>query len=1353
MKKRLSIKKMLKKLWIGSAVCLLLAPLTVKAASTANEMAVYPGVMVSPDGSGEAWTTDYGDRTDERLSAGYTIDMHKESALRALNPGEHYYEAKAEGSVNIGKWVVKHTPGQCIHDTPTKDSFAGFAFSNAICYSYYNNGWFAYCADCGEEVAHMFIYGKSSTMEKITSIPASSIYVYLCPHCNHLEQGASYQHVCKGISQNRYRVTYRSNTPSDSEGFGYMPPTKHMYNNADTYNGESASRSGYTDKSLRKNSYYCTGYVFTGWNTEADGSGTAYEDGAEVFNLTAEDGGVVKLYAQWRKCESTLALDASGGTYDGQAVYERTQKYGTSYGINAGLVKAPAGYQIQFVTNGGSSVSDITTTKSLSHWEEETDFEGRFQDNVYTFTGPDGSRDVLTARYANNSFVLPNSTKSNASLAGWYEDSGLSDGSFVGKPGDRITVDQDTVLYAKWATLTLWAYDDYTSHGGVGAVDLTWEQKDGRSKYYRLYQSEDQSSWKEIHTGSDIGNTLSVSKSYGTGNQGTNYTISYTGHYTLNAYGAKGADYNSSYTGGKGGRVTATYWLKAGDILTFYAGTAGSSTSGGSNGNGANGGNSSAGTGRGGGAATEIYLTRNGSRVALLIAGGGGGANAYTSGGAGGSKQTGIGSKSGSVSGYGGGGGGATGGSAGTYQVHNHAGNTSSGGACYSLYSGSKVCGTAYQVHGDYWECSCGDTWGTASHGYFSSLPEHSGHEQYYMDAYYNCTGCGKQMYDGEVHYTSYSYYALSCPYKDKPNGYVISASASSGGSNYINTGYGCKNQNSYSGSNNGNGSISVASVDIGYKEQNALSDVLAKDKAAPGKISGYGTSLSDESTYRVTVKEPLDYGTVYYHKAESYAEGSYDKLATSNITDNTLVSGIKGYRYYVDTNTTGNVTSGHSFSGSCGIDVTVLEYTRYLHVAAVDVAGNIGPTLDIQIPSDTSDTELDEDYFKAVPLVTEMAGIKESEYVYETAMGTYYIKADGETEHLLNLAGYVDGKATNQYQPDWLQMNVESDGTEWYRVNILRLRTDAGDMEFGNEALTADASAEEIQYLVPTSASAERQDHASYVKLKQMFTVDSMHDGKAIFVYPRVLAEYKEKTYWSKESADRSHGITLIPDAVSPVIYGIEALEEAGNLNMTKENKSFTITAEDHGSGIRNLTVTITNQDNYLTRTYTSDTGSITVTVSKSDYLFLGDFEVSAEASDNVGNRTNDGSDNLAFTLETDLKRSRKPQDADFKAGDGAILTVTTGGYADKVIIRFQDELLALNPDLNKEYVYAFPEAVKTESYGFNIPLDTQSGTYIVEVEAWKGGRKLTEELELLVRTNGSVIEELRTRIRDNGV
>ncbi len=52
-------------------------------------------------------------------------------------------------------------------------------------------------------------------------------------------------------------------------------------------------------QNLSTNTYTREGYAFTRWNTEADGSGTAYENGQSVSNLTATNGGFVTLYAQW----------------------------------------------------------------------------------------------------------------------------------------------------------------------------------------------------------------------------------------------------------------------------------------------------------------------------------------------------------------------------------------------------------------------------------------------------------------------------------------------------------------------------------------------------------------------------------------------------------------------------------------------------------------------------------------------------------------------------------------------------------------------------------------------------------------------------------------------------------------------------------------------------------------------------------------------------------------------------------------------------------------------------------------------------------------------------------------------
>ncbi len=1344
--------------------CFCLSPVTAHAASTTADMAKYPGVTLSPDGSNRAWTTDYGDRTNERLPSGYTIYTGVESALTKLKTGEHYYKKEAVGSVPIGKWEVVHSPGQCIHDTPLKDSFAGFSFNNAKCGSFYNNGWLMYCADCGDMVVHMLVYGKSDTMRGITSVPASSLYVYFCPHCNHMEQGSGYQHLCKAVSQNRYMVTYRNNSPWDSTAAGYMFPTLHMYNNSDTYNGRPASEFGYTDTRLRKNTLTSKGYVFTGWNTKADGSGQSFTDGQEVVNLTTEENGTVKLYAQWQKSESTLVIDAEGGSYNGQPVFEQKQKYDTTYRVDVSLLTSPEGYKVSFITNGGASVADIRTTKSFSHWEVSDGFQGEFTDNVYRYVADDNHKDTITAQYINDDLTLPACTGNNVSLVGWYDSPELKDEDYVGKAGDQISVSKDTVLYAKWAQLTLWAHDDYDSYGGTGAVDLKWEQKDGKSKYYRLFQSLDDSTWKEILGSDIIESNLTLTENFTTSQQGKTHVIPYTGNYTLTANGGKGADYNASLTGGKGGSVSATYWLFKGDVITVYPGLSGSGQTGGTNGSSAGGGASPNNLGRGGGAASLVYVTRNGTKTLLLVAGGGGGANGYASGGAGGTGG-GNGTISNGADGVGGGGGGRTGGKAGNLIYHHHTGSSSGGGcyivynsghrhssSCYSDYingSSSGIwydsCGCSHQEH--YWSCSyCGDTDTSQTN---SSAGCREGHNESDdggpLDCHDHVLDCGKSESGG--------YYTVGCGYEE---GGIESAGMSHGGTNYIADVYGCKNQSSKSGINNGAGTVTLQSTDIGYLETNRLDNVAAMDLAEPDKITSHKEALSGDKLYRITVEEPKDNGTLYYHRAESYESGTINLVAVSNITENRITSGIAGYRYYVDGNSNGAVTGEHAFTAGNEIDITMQTKIRYLHVSAADIAGNIGPSVSIQIPSceDETDKDIVEDYVRVFPPMTDVLVLQASDSVYPIGTGSYFIKADGKTEHVILAQGYLSGKATNKYQVDMVRLVSDSGAEkEWYQVTVPKVDTGSGDRAFANEELLTNASREERQMLNMTRAAATRTEQARVVSLTEYFTIAPEYHGQTITVYPRALSEFEGKIYESDMAVDITHGITLLPDGEAPVIHGMEALEQAGNINMTEEEKQYVIHAEDLGSGVKNLTVTITNVDNYLTRTYSSDSGSVTIAMKRDDYLFLGDFVVTAEAVDNVDNHCILGSDKVAFTLEAEIERSREPKEADFKAGDGAVITVITGGYAEKIIIRFPEALVNLKPDLNKEYVYEFPEAMKTEIYEFNIPLNTPDGYYAIEVEAWKNGEMLREELALPINTKGSITEEFRTRIRDNGV
>ena len=73
---------------------------------------------------------------------------------------------------------------------------------------------------------------------------------------------------------------------------------------------------------LTTNAYARTGYSFSGWNTQADGTGTPYADGA---SYTMPAGGAI-LYAQWTINQYTITFDSAGGS----AVAPITQDYGTA---------------------------------------------------------------------------------------------------------------------------------------------------------------------------------------------------------------------------------------------------------------------------------------------------------------------------------------------------------------------------------------------------------------------------------------------------------------------------------------------------------------------------------------------------------------------------------------------------------------------------------------------------------------------------------------------------------------------------------------------------------------------------------------------------------------------------------------------------------------------------------------------------------------------------------------------------------------------------------------------------------------------------------------------------------------
>lgn len=1305
-------------------------------AEAADKKTIYnsPYVSFSPDG--KAFTTCAGDQnyTWYAEDDSTTVYTGIKSSLRSLRTGEHYYKVARWGEVPVGSWKVVHRPGQCIHDGYTSDeNWHGIQFGTQKCMQYYYSGWKAFCADCGEPLEDSNIYMSREAASSIQYLDLGSeknpvFYYYLCPFCRNLEQGVGLSaHWCKKISWNQYRIFY---DPNIKKYNGYMDYSYHMYNNETIYEGETVTPVTH----LTENNYTRVGYVFTGWNTKQDGSGVSFTDKEEIYNLSSSDWndqstwtdtdrGTITLYAQWRKSESTLVIDANGGRYNGVDKYSLTEPYSSKYLLQKNLIVSPNGYTVAFETNGGTNVDTITGTMHFVEWMQIQPFNGFVTNDTYMFMAPDRNIDTLKAVYQSDPITLPVTTKDGWSFGGWYYDPDFS--LPAGGAGDQIIPSKDMTLYAQWVDLRLQSVDNYDANDGKGAVDLSWSQSDQNNKTYLVYQKREDGAWLRVNSANDISSTTIINQAYNFEGQSKQYTVPYTGLYTIDALGAQGKSYGS-YTGGYGGSVTGTFWLRKGEVLTYVVGGQ----------DGYNGGGSASSFGNGGGM-TSVVSNQKGT---LMIAGGGGGAFSHGNGNAGGSAASVINGNNGQ-SGMAGGGGGYQGGTAGEridhYHVascnvyHTHVGSSDRYGGCYTKYVENKRVVT-------WTDNLCCSNCQEGPNAHFPGNPYgacgnfNPNWEKEIDDSYYDLT-CGK---------TTSTIVGYRC---GMYNGQILSSKTAYGGSNYVNSAYAMMYE-TYSGVRSGSGAAELHSKAIGYQESLDLAGVTATDFAAPDKISDQVTKEPlDGKSIRVTWQVPNDNGTDYYHKVESYLTGSTSMLCESNITKNTLVSGVMGYYYLIDQKEDTVVAGNANYVQDPHVNVVTAEYNQYLHIAAVDVAGNISETTHILI--DAKDV--------LWKLYTKQLVIDASaDNVYPATDKSWYVRADGTTPFTLKNEAYMDGTASRGYQLNETIYETVSDDSSVAR-NIIRtasteiadtsIRTDANGLSYSTDGTTA---LQQYSYSYTVRSNKNRD-----LMGIQKFTISRDLSGQTIQVIPVAEADKESDKVYSVHELDEKNKITLIADGEAPVIRGLEIMEDRDLIDRRDGSITVTVTADDDLSGVKDFYVVIKNTDNAITKTYLPDVdGSIRITITEDEPIFSGDFTVLGYAVDNVGNENNLSYGTTEFALASSVERILSPHDPIFKCGESGILTFTTWGYADRVEVIFPESMTALDPTLNKVYDYTdCPGYMITEHLQFMVPLYTPENQNLeITVRAYKGDKKLEDHPTIsVIGVSGTVLDEFRTRLR----
>ncbi len=150
-----------------------------------------------------------------------------------------------------------------------------------------------------------------------------------------------------------------------------------------------------TSSALPECAFTRRGYLFDGWNTAADGSGTAYADAALIAPTSD-----VTLYAQWREQTYTLTYDPAGGKWADGTTGNVTMSYGKA-SAPATILEAPTREGYKFVRWEGSSYQPGDTY-------DQKDDEGLLTDDYLTAVWEKASSNATNN---NGTATKPSATK------------------------------------------------------------------------------------------------------------------------------------------------------------------------------------------------------------------------------------------------------------------------------------------------------------------------------------------------------------------------------------------------------------------------------------------------------------------------------------------------------------------------------------------------------------------------------------------------------------------------------------------------------------------------------------------------------------------------------------------------------------------------------------------------------------------------------------------------------------------------------------------------------------------------------------------------------------------------------
>lgn len=523
---------------------------------------------------------------------------------------------------------------------------------------------------------------------------------------------------------------------------------------------------------------------------------------------------------------------------------------------------------------------------------------------------------------------------------------------------------------------------------------------------------------------------------------------------------------------------------------------------------------------------------------------------------------------------------------------------------------------------------------------------------------------------------------------------------------------------------------------------------------------------------------EPRDYGSSYQFRVEGYSPSAilenkgYGAIGDGVLQNGywsdgdgfvaqdqvTCISGVVAYRYVQNNLSSSSVLmAGSTEIKSQALCVSIdASAGRYLHIVAVDGAGNV---------SDTTHIDL---YGLAIPWPVETKALE-----LTGERGIYrkdhriYVCGDGVTDYQLQLSGLMKGVPRSTYQINYGVIEDEYGNAGYFY-------SENGEASSSAVTTTKQGDApwlDRIRVKVVSRSLDKKQ-----LDYQLVWTPTRTMSGSTYCLFPRAIALEKGRIpfsrVWSDASVDRGHGIEITVDGEEPVIQGFEALMDHERLiDRGRESLSLVLSAFDEISGldISSFQAVIRNLDSGMERSYSPDAaGNIRLSLTEGgelDALRNGRLLVMVVAKDMVGNQRVLTNNSMVFDMDCKVTRCLEALDGEssFKRGESGILEIKSWGFVEQLEIIFPECFTQSHPELNQRIVYAHPAWKETEQIEFMVPLyldginnaldkdmDDSTTEYSLTVKAYKQGEYIELHPRIhLFQVGGTVLDDLRTILR----